>query len=115
MAPVLQDTMKQLLSLVMFCEKVNIPFEVYTFTYEWGHATDNGYESYNEKKLQEDTFYIPNQFNLLNVLSSKNSRKVNNKQMETLFMIATMYEMERYGNVPAAIQLSRHPLSMRHW
>ena len=111
MAPVLQDTMKQLLSLVMFCEKVSIPFEVYTFTYEWGHIDGDYYESYGEKKLEENKFYIPKHFNMLNVLSSKNSRKVNNKQMETLFMISAMYTNERYGNVPAAVQLSGTPLN----
>ena len=35
MSNYLQDTIKQLLSLVWFCRKVNIPFEVYAFTYEW--------------------------------------------------------------------------------
>ena len=32
---VMQDTIKQLYSLVWFCKKTHIPFEVYAFTNEW--------------------------------------------------------------------------------
>ena len=34
----LQDTLKQLYNLIWFCRKVQIPFEVYAFTNEWGHG-----------------------------------------------------------------------------
>ena len=34
MSRVIQDTLKQLYNLIWFCRKVNIPFEVYAFTYE---------------------------------------------------------------------------------
>ena len=37
----LQDTLKQLYNLIWFCRKVQIPFEVYAFTNEWGNSDWN--------------------------------------------------------------------------
>jgi hypothetical protein len=37
----LQQTVEQLMNLVWFCKKVNIPFEVYFFTSEYGYNDDN--------------------------------------------------------------------------
>ena len=31
----IDNTIKQLFSIVMFCKKVNIPFDVYAFTTQW--------------------------------------------------------------------------------
>merc|ERR1711991_580939 len=42
MGTVLMDTVKQLLNLCWFCRKVQIPFEVYAFTYEWNDAIFQG-------------------------------------------------------------------------
>ena len=45
----MHDTTKQLLSLVWFCQKVNIPFEVFAFTATYRHMTlaHNGEEVYD--------------------------------------------------------------------
>lgn len=37
------DTMKQLITLLFFCKKVNIPFEVYAFTTEYPHKNKHNY------------------------------------------------------------------------
>jgi hypothetical protein len=60
----LQNTMKQLINLVMFCKKVNIPYEVYAFT-------DN-YDD-NFRAIQKEGDICLGEFKLLNMLSSKMS------------------------------------------
>ena len=37
----MKDTIKQLFNLIWFCNKVNIPFEVYAFTNEWNETAWN--------------------------------------------------------------------------
>jgi len=60
----LENTIKQLVNLVMFCKKVNIPYEVYAFTSE-----------HNDPCMVEPKVgnIITRQFKLLNILSSKMS------------------------------------------
>ena len=41
MGYVMKDTIKQLFNLIWFCNKVNIPFEVYAFTNEWNETAWN--------------------------------------------------------------------------
>ena len=56
------NTIKQLLNLVMFCKKVNIPYEVYAFS--------NGYDNeyYVERKAND---MMLGSFRLLNLLSNR--------------------------------------------
>lgn len=60
------NTVKQLLNLVMFCKKVNIPFEVYSFV----EHTDHEYMCNYEAKVGD--IYM-NQFGLINLLSNRMS------------------------------------------
>jgi len=60
----LQNTMKQLINLVMFCKKVNIPYEVYAFT-------DNYDDNFQIERKVGDI--CVGDFKLLNILSSKMS------------------------------------------
>jgi hypothetical protein len=61
----LENTLKQLITLVMFCKKVNIPFEVYAFTSE-------APESYQKKDSKfGDIMLKP--YKLLNIFSSRMS------------------------------------------
>jgi hypothetical protein len=59
----LENTVKQLLSLVLFCKKVNIPYDVYAFS-------DQYKEFKNTPKAGEIALH---QFRLLNVLSNRMS------------------------------------------
>lgn len=60
----LENTIKQLINLVMFCKKVNIPYEVYAFT-------DNYDDNFRmEQKIGDICL---GDFKLLNMLSSKMS------------------------------------------
>lgn len=62
MANHLENTVKQLISLTMFCKKVSIPYEVYAFSSE---TPDN----YEQDKIEGDIDI--GRFRLINFLSSK--------------------------------------------
>jgi len=61
----IENTVKQLISLVMFCKKVNIPYDVYAF------ATPESYESHNYSITPKDGDLVSRNFYLMNLLSSK--------------------------------------------
>lgn len=60
-------TIKQLLNLVMFCKKVNIPYEVYAFTSQWNKVGPKQNPKIGDIEVGP--------FSLLNLLSSKMSNK----------------------------------------
>lgn len=66
----MNDTIKQLLCLVMFCRKMNIPYEVYAFTTSCGDLS-------NHKQTDQRTerSAILNVFDLMNILSYKMSNR----------------------------------------
>jgi hypothetical protein len=68
MAGHMENTVKQLINLVMFCKKVNIPFEVYAFSSEY----DDYNSEYISKTFIEGDIKLE-RFNLLNILSSRMS------------------------------------------
>ena len=58
----MENTIKQLINLVMFCKKVNIPYDVYAFSAEYD-------DPYKQALTEGDV--VLRQFKLLNLLSSK--------------------------------------------
>ena len=64
----MNPTVKQLLNLVMFCKKVNIPYEVYAFT----TGTMSNHEYHSSQKLKVGDLLV-HDFSLLNILSHKMS------------------------------------------
>ena len=70
MAGHIENTVKQLISLVMFCKKVNIPYEVYSFVE--GNSLNNLSEHSAALKLKRNDL-ICNGFTLVNLLSSRMS------------------------------------------
>ena len=117
MSNYLQDTIKQLLSLVWFCRKVNIPFEVYAFTYEWNRRfLDPDEHDYDptvveEKSVKEENKLVfHKRFSLLNMLSSRANTKNFDRQCLNLFRIG--HFMTMYGvTTPAGLDLSGTPLN----
>ena len=71
MADHMENTIKQLLNLVMFCKKVNIPYEVYSFTTEY--IDDYGHkESIHEiRRNAKRGDMLMSPFKLLNLLSHR--------------------------------------------
>ena len=106
MCDILEGTMKQLLSLVMFCDKVNIPFDVYAFTNEWKE-----YSYDNEKPEVPGVIHIGREFTMMNILTSKVNRKELLRQMETMYIIASSYTSRSMDIVPRKVSLSGTPLN----
>jgi hypothetical protein len=113
----LLDTVKQLLNLVWFCKKVQIPFEVYGFTYEWSNSyVDSNYARPKKLHKQEDGILdVHNRFRLLNFLSSRANSKVLDQCILNLWRLACRedsgYYMTHSYSVPAGLDLSGTPLN----
>jgi hypothetical protein len=120
MSQVLLDTCKQLFNLIWFCKKVSIPFEVYAFTNDWNRAyydqEKNEYVNANmqphyEKK--EGLLAIDDDFNLMNLLTSKVSSRDLEKQLINVWRLATYFN-NAYGStysIPDKLNLSGTPLN----
>lgn len=95
----LGHTIKQLLNLVLFCKKVNIPFEVYAFS-------DGSYfgTPYRQSPKAGDCYM--NQFILLNLLSSRMSASE-----FTTAGAALMFIGRQPGYVPEWLCLAGTPLN----
>ena len=87
-------TIKQTLNLVWFCERVNIPFEVYGFTNGYSNRDDTMKNTKIQKPKQNDL--IINELRLLNFLSSRSNKKDMQEGLTNLWALANNWA-ERYG------------------
>jgi len=117
---VLQDTLKQLYNLMWFCKKVQIPFEVYAFTHEWNskitdYETGEFYptpiQKHYEKK--EGVFSIDDDFNLMNIFSSKVRLQELEHQMINIWRLAHCFGDSYHVcyTFPRRLSLSGTPLN----
>ena len=92
MAPVLEDTCKQLFNLIWFCKKVNIPFEVYAFTNEWIQhntlANGNWEPLPSHYEAEDGLLSVEENFCMMNILTSKVNGKTLDHQMKNIYRIA---------------------------
>ena len=91
MSDVLFNTVKQLINLVEFCRKVNIPFEVYFFTSERSYRDEDKSKGFIHN--QGDWFF--ENFHLVNCLSHRMNKKQADLALKTLFHMG-MYFDDRY-------------------
>ena len=120
MSQVLLDTCKQLFNLIWFCKKVSIPFEVYAFTNEWNRAHyDHEKDEYVNADLQphyerkEGLACVSEDFNLMNMLTSKVSSKELESQLINVWRLACYFAnsyQSRYS-IPDRLSLSGTPLN----
>ena len=100
----IQKTIEQLMNLVWFCDKINIPYEVYLFTSEMdGKETKYTYLDSGDKIINDkiktwnykngDGFF--SNFNLVNVASHKMKKRELDKSLTHLFHMGLYYN-ERY-------------------
>lgn len=82
-------TIRQILNLTTFCRMINIPFEVYAFTTRIAKGEEDFYPDY---KAYSDCEVIPHQFNLLNLMSSRMSRKEHQKAMNKLWNLSSAWD-----------------------
>jgi hypothetical protein len=100
MANHLDNTIKQLISLVLFCKKVSIPFEVYAFA----ENSMSEFTHYDQCKKEGDLH--THHFALLNLLSSRMSA------MEFTYACSALVYLGRYPRYcPTWMQLSSTPLN----
>ena len=104
MSNALAATIKQVLSLVSFCRKVGIAYDVYSFTdaYE-----SQGY-AYKEDPKNKNKVICRN-FNMLNLLTSKSNNRTHDRQAKNLYRIASSFA-NRSGGVPPKMGLGGTPL-----
>ena len=106
MGNVIFSTMKQLLNLVQFCKKTNIPFEVYAFSNEWKR---DGQSRAVGMPIEGDV--ILESFNMINLCSSQLKTKDLDRAMKYMFRIAYAFENRGYYSVPYRMYLSGTPLN----
>ena len=112
----LLDTVKQLFNLIWFCKKVQIPFEVYGFTYEWSNAyVNSNYKSTELYTRRDGTISVHRQFSLLNFISSSVNNKVLDNAMLNLWRLAYREDKNTYDrysySCPHGLDLSGTPLN----
>ena len=108
------DTVKQLLNLCWFCKKVQIPFEVYAFTYDWSNKLIDYEFEYTEKyEKKEGSISIHRSFHLLNFLSSRTNTKQFEEQTLNVWRLASRWNRNSYHpyNSPTGLDLSGTPLN----
>ena len=125
MATNMANTVKQLLNLVWFCQKVNIPFEVYAFSNayaahlrselcktsseEWTAEKVNAlYGSFFSQEPGE--LVIRGEFSLLNFFSSRMSSRDITRMGKALYATAYVLKGYRQDNCLAEFNLSSTPL-----
>ena len=116
MGTVLMDTVKQLLNLCWFCRKVQIPFEVYAFTYEWNDAIFQGEtEDYTHEYAYErghNKLSVHKRFSLLNLITSRSNSKGFDLSMKHMYRLAYYYSRNAiYYHNPMGLDLSGTPLN----
>ena len=109
MSEFILDAYKQLLNLIWFCRKVNIPFEVYAFTLDCS--------SYMELQPNHPPVYEKvagvlapeNSFRLMNFFTSKVNNRVLDEQLKNIWCACYSYQ-RKGGAVPPHLDLSGSPI-----
>jgi hypothetical protein len=104
MSDYMDNTIRQLLNLVMFCKKVNVPYEVYAFTQSYYEGTDVYGKGYRVTPKAGDM--VLSEFTLMNLLSSRMSNVEYNYAASVLIAYGN-----RYGYKPDWFRLSGTPLN----
>ena len=125
MSPILEDTFKQLIQLVLFCKRVNIPFEVYGFTTKMTSGIEMDKYSdpvevyskmfkgcWNEgKNPYKDSTCPVNPFTLVNLFSSKMGKRDISVMIRNIFACSAYYKRGVYAyDIPPIMHLSSTPL-----
>ena len=117
----LPNTVKQLLNLVWFCQKVNIPFEVYAFSNTYMPAMQNKIGAHSTEAEIRDTMGenfshnqgeldIRSDFSLLNFFSSRMSARDITRMGKALYAAADSVRGWRSDRALQEFSLSSTPL-----
>jgi hypothetical protein len=103
------DAYKQLLNLIWFCRKVNIPFEVYAFTldaHSYMELQPNHPPVYDKVV---DVLSPESTFRLMNFFTSKVNNRVLDEQLKNIWSVCYCYQ-KHVGAVPPHLDLSGSPI-----
>ena len=125
MSAVLDDTFRQLIQLVLFCKRVNIPFEVYGFTtrrrdgqevdsYSSSTYTSDIHKTWNYKPSPYDSANnnsFLNPFSLINIFSHKMTKNQLDISMRNIMLVGAYYRTHGGRiSIPSIMHLSSTPL-----
>jgi len=133
----MDKTIQQILNLVWFCQKVNIPFEVYAFTNAYSSTrlsktlAESGITNDRERRMQvreirrsmkpnfsqeAGDLCIRDNFNLFQFLSSRMSARELTKMAKTLYTLGVgmqyRYDARRHSNSPYIDSSELHEYSL---
>ena len=103
------DAYKQLLNLVWFCRKVNIPFEVYAFTLECNSYMEVQPNHPLTYKKVAGVIAPEASFRLMNFFTSKTNNRVLEEQLKNIWTACYAYQ-KHSGVVPRHLELSGSPI-----
>ena len=103
------DAYKQLLNLVWFCRKVNIPFEVYAFTLDCSSYVELQPNHPLTYKKVAGVVAPEASFRLMNFFTSKTNNRVLEEQLKNISAACYAYQKHR-GVVPRHLELSGSPI-----
>ena len=101
MCGIIKDTVEQLLILTEFCQKVNIPFDVYAFSSKMHPAilqsedSDRNYQVHNHVEWEDKSVLHPHRFCLIQYLSSDMKTNEYKKAVQYLYYLGV--EQTNYG------------------
>ena len=116
MNSVLEDTVKQLYSLIWFCKKVGIPFGVYTFTEQF-NTFPVEYDKFGRIEPEPNynrtkgSFHISKDFSLMEFFTSNTSQKVLDCQMKNIHRVVISQRHYNSPHEPPRLGLSGTPLN----
>lgn len=107
MQPYIHQTIKQVINIVLFCKKCNIPFEVYAFTNNHIKRT----KTFKKTIYRTGDIVVPC-FNLLNLFSSKMNNNDFSKACSYFYNYMNL-DIPYYDKIsfPQCMQLSATPLN----
>lgn len=110
----LLNTYKQLLNLLWFCKKVQIPFEVYAFTYDFNpYLIDENYDNSKDIYVRgHNKIGLNKKFKLLNFISSRSTTRDFEKSLINVWRMCHYYSKSTGSyHVPAGLETSGTPLN----
>jgi len=84
----IKNTVKQVLSLCLFCRRISVPFDVYTFTSTGIRNINSAQKVFTESSNTLQFVYYNNNQNIINVLSSRMNVSEFNDAMVYLYTLA---------------------------
>jgi len=108
------DTIKQLYNLIWFCQKVNIPFDVYAFTNNY-IKSDYSFDRYNldtldTQNVEDNVFLVDPNFSLMQLFTSSVRKPELEKQLKNIWRVTWTHRFWSNYSIPNNLSLSGTPL-----